>query len=82
MKENTNKSDDVGDATPEEGGPLSTIVNSEELLADVPPQFLSGNPKRPLLHIDEDGSRYEYSLKPLLYSVLFILITSPRWRVG
>jgi len=77
MSENTIKSDVVGDAPPpeeEEEGPLSTIVNSKELLADVPTQFLSGNPKRPLLHIDDDGSRYEYSLKPLLYSVMFILI--------
>jgi len=52
----------------------SAAVDNEELLAGVPKEFLSGNPNRPLLHIDEDGSHYEYSLKPLRYSVMFILV--------
>ena len=49
-------------------------VQCEEDLARVPAEFLSGDAKRPLLSRDEVGHTYMHVLKPLFYSVCFILL--------
>ena len=49
-------------------------VDSKEILSRVPNKFLSGDPKRPLLHVDADGTQYKYALNPLIYCVMFISI--------
>lgn len=49
-------------------------VGSEEQLALLPPECLSGNKLRPLLHVTEDGQVYTYVLQPMFYSVIFILL--------
>jgi hypothetical protein len=49
-------------------------VQSEEDLARVPAEYLSGDAKRPLLSRDEAGHKYTHVLKPLFYSVCFILL--------
>lgn len=49
-------------------------VSTHEQLSDIPEEYLSSNPKRPLLHTDAQGNSYIYSLNPLYYSVFLILI--------
>ncbi len=49
-------------------------VQSEEDLARVPAEYLSGEAKRPLLSRDEAGNSYTHVLRPLFYSVCFILL--------
>jgi POT family proton-dependent oligopeptide transporter len=49
-------------------------VDSKEQLKLLPPEFLSGNEARPLQHIDDKEERLEYALKPMAYSVIFILL--------
>jgi len=44
-----------------------------EQLALLPAEFLSGNKTRPLLHVDDAGEEHHYALKPMFYSVIFIL---------
>lgn len=53
---------------------LPTNVTTPEQLESLPPTFLSGDPKAPLLFEDEYGETYTYNLRPMAYSVLFILI--------
>lgn len=53
---------------------LPTNVTSEEQLNDLPQECLSGNPERPLRHVDEDGQVMSYALKPMTYSVILILM--------
>jgi len=53
---------------------LDGNVGTEAQLASVPDKFLSSDSKRPLRYIDDDGSVYTYSLRPLFYSVIFILL--------
>lgn len=52
----------------------SSSIGTEAQLASVPDKFLSNDPKRPLQYMDDDGSVYTYSLRPLFYSVVFILL--------
>lgn len=52
----------------------SGSIGTEAQLASVPDKFLSNDPKRPLQYMDDDGSVYTYSLRPLFYSVVFILL--------
>jgi POT family proton-dependent oligopeptide transporter len=49
-------------------------VGSEEQLALLPEECLSGNKLRPLRHVTEDGQVYHYALQPMFYSVIFILL--------
>ncbi|CAJ1930295.1 unnamed protein product [Cylindrotheca closterium] len=49
-------------------------VGSEEQLALLPPECLSGNKLRPLRHVSEDGQVSTYTLQPMFYSVIFILL--------
>ena len=53
---------------------LPTNVTTEEQMADLPKECLSGVEERPLRHVDEDGQVFHYALQPMTYSVLFILI--------
>lgn len=52
----------------------SGSIGTAAQLASVPDKFLSNDPKRPLQYKDDDGSVYTYSLRPLFYSVVFILL--------
>jgi POT family proton-dependent oligopeptide transporter len=57
-----------------EAGEVYDNVESEEDLARVPAEYLSGEAKRPLLSRDEAGHSYTHVLRPLFYSVCFILL--------
>jgi hypothetical protein len=49
-------------------------VNTVEQLASVSPEFLSGNPTRPLLSRDVDGNEYHHYLRPMLNAAAFIML--------
>jgi POT family proton-dependent oligopeptide transporter len=53
---------------------LPNNVSTLEQLPDLPDVCLSGNPERPLRHINEKGEASHYALQPMFYSVLFILV--------
>jgi len=52
----------------------ATDVDSQEKLAHVPERFRGDDPARPLVHIDDDGHRFEYALRPIRYCVALILV--------
>eukprot|EP00980_Cylindrotheca_fusiformis_P003157 scaffold721_cov131-Cylindrotheca_fusiformis.AAC.47 len=49
-------------------------IGTEEQLALLPEECLSGNKRRPLRHVTENGQEYTYALQPMFYSVIFILL--------
>lgn len=51
-----------------------TRISSPEHLSSLPPEFLTGDPHRPLLHVDEAGHEYRYFLNPMRKAVFFILL--------
>jgi POT family proton-dependent oligopeptide transporter len=53
---------------------LPSNISEESQLFLVPEDCLSGDKERPLLHIDDLGNKYHYALKPMVYSVILILI--------
>ncbi|KAG7365351.1 POT family protein [Nitzschia inconspicua] len=53
---------------------LPTNICSEEQLASLPDVCLSGNKNRPLRHVNEQGDVSTYALRPMYYSVIFILL--------
>lgn len=53
---------------------LPNDIHMKSQLVLVPDDCLSGNPERPLLHIDDLGNKFMYALQPMTYSVLFILM--------
>ena len=53
---------------------LPSNVNTEAQLKLLPAECLSGNKERPLLHVDESGNYLQFSLRPMIYSVWFILL--------
>ena len=53
---------------------LPNNVSSEEQLRLLPSECLSEDPDRPLRHVDESGRVTTYSLQPMWYSVIFILV--------
>ena len=53
---------------------LPNNVSSEEQLAKLPDFCISSNKERPLRHVSEMGEVYHYALKPMFYSVIFILL--------
>mmetsp|Transcript_29797 Transcript_29797/g.60683 ORF Transcript_29797/g.60683 Transcript_29797/m.60683 type:complete len:142 (-) Transcript_29797:100-525(-) len=50
-----------------------TRISEPSHLKGLPQDFLSLDPERPLLHIDEKGNEYKYFLQPMKMSVIFIL---------
>lgn len=50
-----------------------TRISDPSHLKGLPQDFLSLDPERPLLHIDEKGNEYKYFLEPMKMSVIFIL---------
>jgi dipeptide/tripeptide permease len=48
-------------------------VSTREQLKLLPPEFLSGNKQRPIQHIDDKNEVLQYSLTPMVFSVIFIL---------
>jgi dipeptide/tripeptide permease len=53
---------------------LPSNVCTQEQLDLLPQECLSGNPDRPLRHVDEMGEVTHYALQPMFYSVIFILL--------
>jgi POT family proton-dependent oligopeptide transporter len=53
---------------------IPSNVCREDQLESLPEECLSGDSDRPLRHVDEDGNVFHYSLSPMTYSVLLILI--------
>lgn len=53
---------------------LPTNVSSPSQVHDLPPECKSGDPMRPLFYIDEYNIPHKYHLKPMFYSVIFILL--------
>lgn len=53
---------------------LPTNVSTEAQLKVLPAECLSGNKARPLLHVDESGNFLQFALRPMTYSVCFILL--------
>jgi hypothetical protein len=53
---------------------LPTNVCTEEQLTSLPDFCLSGNKNRPLRHVNEQGDVSTYALRPMFYSVSFILM--------
>jgi POT family proton-dependent oligopeptide transporter len=49
-------------------------VCSEQDLKQLPEECLSGIKHRPLRHVTENGEVYHYSLQPMFFSVVFILL--------
>jgi hypothetical protein len=52
----------------------TTCIDSKEQVSCLPPDLVSNDPRRPLKHTDRNGSACHYALKPLWYSVIFILL--------
>lgn len=66
---------DAEKASSEPEKALPNNISNEEDLAFVPAEYINDeDPKRPLKFTDKDGSVYKFALKPLVYSVLFILL--------
>jgi POT family proton-dependent oligopeptide transporter len=53
---------------------LPNNVCTEEQLLLLPEECLSGHHVRPLRHVDEEGNESFYHLRPMFYSVIFILL--------
>ena len=53
---------------------LPTNVSSHEQLLNLPAECLSGDTIRPLQHCDDQGNIKRYALRPMSYSVIFILL--------
>mmetsp|Transcript_35744 Transcript_35744/g.58235 ORF Transcript_35744/g.58235 Transcript_35744/m.58235 type:complete len:744 (+) Transcript_35744:68-2299(+) len=51
-----------------------TRISSPSHLASLPPEFLTNDAERPLLHVDEAGNEYHYFLNPMKKAVFFILL--------
>ncbi|KAL9184984.1 hypothetical protein ACHAXT_002761 [Thalassiosira profunda] len=51
-----------------------TRISSPEHLSSLPPEFLSNDARKPLLHVDEQGHEYHYFLNPMKRAVFFILL--------
>ena len=72
--------DDTVDGNPlgENDDELPNNISRADQLSSLPRVCLNQNPKskkeRPLRHVDENGNVSTYGLKPMTYSVIFILI--------
>ena len=53
---------------------IPTDVDSEDQLSSIPKEYLSDDPTHPLQSADEFGHTYNHVLRPLFYSVVFILL--------
>ena len=53
---------------------LPKNVDSPEQLELVPSHYLSKDATKPLQFTNKDNAKYKYALKPMIYSVIFILI--------
>ena len=52
---------------------LPCNVDDAAMLDQLPDECLSGDPKRPLRHVDDQGYESHYALQPLFYCVVLIL---------
>ena len=51
-----------------------TRISSPCHLQSLPSDFLTNDPTKPLLHVDEHGNEYSYYLNPMKKAVIFILL--------
>lgn len=51
-----------------------TRISSPSQLKALPEEFMSSDPDRPLLHVDECDNEYHYYLDPMRRAVFFILL--------
>lgn len=72
--EATTHNDDLPARPPRPEDDLPTNIHEESQLASLPEECLSGNHERPLRHVDDLGNSYMYSLSPMTYSVINILM--------
>jgi POT family proton-dependent oligopeptide transporter len=74
---------DIELEAPAEGsGELDENVHSEEQLSRVPAAYLSGDAARPLVAHDAHGHAYSYVLRPMMYSVVLILLQEALERMA
>jgi hypothetical protein len=64
----------IPSSSPRPDDDLPSNVSEESQLAVLPQECLSGDKERPLRHVDDLGNAYWYSLSPMRYSVIFILM--------
>lgn len=64
----------IPSTSPRPDDDLPSNVSEESQLAVLPQECLSGDKERPLRHVDDMGFAYWYSLSPMKYSVIFILM--------
>jgi len=64
------------------GKELPNDVRTHDQLALLPEKYLSSDPKRPLLLTTSKGEKFTYALRPLLYSVMAILIIEAMERMS
>jgi proton-dependent oligopeptide transporter, POT family len=60
--------------SPKPDDDLPTNIHEESQLSLLPEECLSDDKERPLRHVDDLGNIYHYSLSPMFYSVLNILM--------
>jgi POT family proton-dependent oligopeptide transporter len=63
-------------------GEVEENVRSEEQLLRVPAAYLSGDASRPLIAHDAQGNAYSYVLRPMMYSVVLILLQEALERMA
>ena len=66
--------DDLPSPPPRPDDDLPTNIHQESQLSSLPEECLSDDKERPLRHVDDLGNSYKYSLSPMLYSVINILM--------
>jgi proton-dependent oligopeptide transporter, POT family len=66
--------DDQQNSPPRPDDDLPTNIHEESQLSSLPEECLSDDKERPLRHVDDLGNAYKYSLSPMMYSVINILM--------
>lgn len=59
----------------------SNICRTDQL-DTLPEECLSGDPERPLQHFDEAGNMAKYSLNPMVYAAIFVLMVEMMERLA
>lgn len=72
--EAASNNDNLPDRPPGPEDNLPTNIHQESQLKELPEECLSGSIDRPLRHVDDLGHVYHYSLSPMTYSVINILM--------
>jgi hypothetical protein len=73
-KDQNSASGNDDNISPRPDDDLPTNICEESQLCTLPEECLSGEKERPLRHVDDLGHAYSYSLTPMTYSVINILM--------